>query len=448
MLDTKGLIWKKIAILWYWLEWKSTLQFLLNHKTEPKNITILDKNTEINPPKEIKKITWSNYNRNLDKYDIIFKSAWIPISAELKQYKKKITTQIQFFFDNYEWKIIAITASKWKSTMTSIIYSLLINAWYNAKLVWNIWNPVLDEIDLNWKYDYVVVELSSYMLDTLKKKNFISVLWSIFPEHLDRHWNFKKYSQAKLNILKWSEINIVNYNTIKSFKLEKLYKNIISYWEKWLFGWEWNYFTENWINIFSNKDRILEWNHNLDNISAMIAVGFQLWIDKKIIQKTIKTFEGLPHRMQKIWIFHGIKFIDDAISTTPESTIQALNTFWDQVDTILLWWTDRWYDFAELIKIIKKIWIRNIVLFPESGKRILTTFWSYAKKLNIFETDSMSKAVDFCIKNTKQWKICLLSTASPSYSIWKNFEEKWNLFQKYIKNYNKIWWKQKNRYNN
>lgn len=432
MLDTKGLIWKKIAILWYWLEGKSTLQFFLNHKIEPKNITILDKNSEINPPKEIKKITWSKYNRNLDKYDIIFKSAWIPISTELKLYKKKIITQIQFFFDNYKWKVIAITASKWKSTMTSIIYSLLINAWYNAKLVWNIWNPVLDEVDLDWKYDYVVVELSSYMLDTLKKKNFISVLWSIFPEHLDRHWNFRKYSQAKLNILKWSEINIVNHNTIKSFKLEKLFKNIMSYWEKWLFAWKWNYFTENGLNIFSNKDRILEWNHNLDNICAMITVWFQLWIDKKIIQKTIKIFEGLPHRMQKIWTFHWIQFIDDAISTTPESTIQALNTFWDQVDTILLWWTDRWYDFSELIKTIKKIWIKNIVLFPESGKKILTTFWSYAKNLNILETDSMERAVDFCIKNTKQWKICLLSTASPSYSIRKNFEEKWNLFQKYI----------------
>ena len=353
-------------------------------------------------------------------------------------------TQIQFLFDNYKWTVITITASKWKSTITSLIYSLLINAWYNAKLVWNIWNPVLDEVDLDWKYDYVVVELSSYMLDSLKKKNFMSILWSIFPEHLDRHWNFKKYSQAKLNILKWSEINIINRSTIKDFKLDKIYKNTISYWEKWLFGWRLGQFTENGSDIFSNKDRILEWNHNLDNISAMIAVWFHLWISKKIIQKTIKNFQWLPHRMQKLWIFHWIEFIDDAISTTPESTIQAIKTFWNNIDTILLWWTDRGYDFSELVKIIKKIWIRNIVLFPESWKRILKTFWNHKNKLNIFETNSMERAVDFCIGNTTKWKICLLSTASPSYSIWKNFEEKGTLFQKHIKNYNKSWWKQKN----
>lgn len=447
MLCTKGLIGKQIAILWYWLEWKSTLQFLLNHKINSKNIIVLDKNSNIKTPDNIKTITWINYDKNLDKYDIIFKSAWIPISKEIKPYKKKLITQIQFFFDNYKWKVIAITASKWKSTITSLIYSLLINAWYNSKLVWNIGNPVLDEVDLDWKYDYVVVELSSYMLETLEKKNFISVLWSIFPEHLDRHWNFKKYSQAKLNILKWSEINIINQSTIKDFKLDKIYKNIISYWEKWLFGRKWNYFIENNSNIFSNKERILEWNHNLDNISAMIAAWFQLWINKKIIQKTIKNFEWLPHRMQKTWIFHWIKFIDDAISTTPESTIQAIKTFWKEIDTILLWWTDRWYDFSGLIKIIKKIWIRNIVLFPESWKRILKTFWNHKNKLNIFETDSMERAVDFCIENTMKWKICLLSTASPSYSIWKNFEEKGTLFQQHIKNHKKIAKNNKNTYN-
>lgn len=434
MVDLQSLAWKKIAILWYWVEWKSTLNFLLNNNFPKKDITILDQKELQDIPKWIKKTIWTKYLDNLQNFDIIFKSAWIPISKELKPHKEKIITQIQFFFDNYKGKIIAVTASKWKSTIVSLIYSLLINAWYNTKLVWNIWNPVLDEIDFNTKYDYVVVELSSYMLDTLKKGNFISVLWSIFPEHLDRHWNFKNYTKAKINILKWSEFNIVNQSTIENFKLDESSDNIISYWEKWLFGRKWDYFTENNQNIFSNKDRILEWDHNLDNISAMIAVWTQLWIDNKIMQKTIKSFEWLPHRMQKLWKFHWIEFIDDAISTTPESTIQAIKTFWKEIDTILLWWTDRGYKFSELVKIIKKIWIKNIVLFPESWKRILETFWNHKSKLNIFKTDSMERAVDFCIKNTAKWKICLLSTASPSYSIWKNFEEKWSLFQKYIKN--------------
>lgn len=434
MVDLQSLAWKKIAILWYWVEWKSTLNFLLNNNFPTKDITILDQKDVQDIPKWIKKIIWAKYLDNLENFDIIFKSAWIPISEEIKPHKKKTLTQIQFFFDNYKGKIIAVTASKWKSTIVSLIYSLLINAWYNTKLVWNIWNPVLDEIDFNTKYDYVVVELSSYMLDTLKKKNFISILWNIFPEHLDRHWNFKNYTKAKLNILKWSELNIVNQNTIENFKLDESSDNIISYWEKWLFGRKWSYFTENDSNIFSNKNRILEWDHNLDNISAMIAVWTQLWIDNKIMQKTIKSFEWLPHRMQKLWKFHWIEFIDDAISTTPESTIQAIKTFWNNIDTILLWWTDRWYNFHELTKYIKKIWIKNIVLFPESWKRILEKFWDYKSKLNIFETNSMERAVVFCIKNTAKWKICLLSTASPSYSIWKNFEEKWSLFQKYIKN--------------
>jgi UDP-N-acetylmuramoylalanine--D-glutamate ligase len=99
----------------------------------------------------------------------------------------KVVTQVQFFFDHYKGKVIAITASKGKTTMSSLAYELLKNAGYTVKLVGNIGKPVLDEIDFSVAYDFVVIELSSYMLQTLKKQNFISLLGAIFPEHLDWH---------------------------------------------------------------------------------------------------------------------------------------------------------------------------------------------------------------------------------------------------------------------
>ena len=97
--------------------------------------------------------------------------------------------------------------------MTSIVYTILKNAGFNTKLVGNIWAPVLDEIDFNEEYDYVVCELSSYMLERLNKKNYISVLWNIFPEHMDRHGWFENYAHAKLNNLKWAEYNFVLQKT-------------------------------------------------------------------------------------------------------------------------------------------------------------------------------------------------------------------------------------------
>ena len=142
---------------------------------EEQQITILDKTLN------------ENYLQNLGQYDIIFKSAGIPYFPEIVAAQEKVITQVQFFFDHYKGKVIAITASKGKTTMSSLVYDLLKNAGYAVKLVGNVGTPVLDEIDFETEYDFVVIELSSYMLQTLKKQNYLSLLGAIFPDHLDRH---------------------------------------------------------------------------------------------------------------------------------------------------------------------------------------------------------------------------------------------------------------------
>ena len=223
MLDKNLFAGKKIALLWFWLEGKSTLNFLLHNGFVFEKLTVLDVKDQ--PELEEQGIalrTGEQYLSHLEDFDIIFKSAGVPYSAELKPYQDKVLTQMQFFFDHYKGKVIAITASKWKSTMTSLIYELLKDAGFRVKLVWNIGKPVLDEIDFEEERDYVVCELSSYMLEKLKKQNFISVLWAIFPEHLDWHGGFEHYTQAKLNILKWSEQNFVLARTSQEFQLSEL----------------------------------------------------------------------------------------------------------------------------------------------------------------------------------------------------------------------------------
>ena len=104
-----------------------------------------------------------------------------------------------------------------------------------------------------------------------------------------------------------------------------------------------------------------------------------------------------------------------------------------RVGTIFLGGEDRGYDFEELEGIIIKSGIKNVVLFPESGRRM----FKQKNKLNILSTDSMAEAVKFAYASTKAGEICLLSTASPSYSLWKNFEEKGDQFQAMIRKLSK-----------
>lgn len=419
---------KKIAILGFWREGKSTLKFL--QKINCHNIIIHDKNI-------ISCHYWESksgdlYLEWLEQYDVIFISPGISrYLPEIQKVNEKIITQTQLFFNNYSWKVISLTGTKWKSTTCQIIYKTLKKAWYKTKLVWNIWNPVLDEIDiLNWeKHDYVVYELSSYMLEWLEKNDFISVLLNIYPDHLDWHNWIENYKNAKLNILHGSEYNLVWYT---KWILES-YEN--SFGENWKYKYVNGTFFVSEKEIFSNIKTSLLGEHNKYNVCAVLWVCDIIWISYEVLKNTLKTFNPLPHRLENIWIFNDITFIDDAISTTPESTIAAIKTFWSEIDTIFLWGTDRWYDYWKLVNILKKYSILQIVLFPESGEKIEKLL---DNNFITLKAENMWEAVKFAFKNTKKWKICLLSTAAPSYSLWKNFEEKWELYKKTIIEYENV----------
>ena len=456
MIDFEKFEHKKIAILWYGREGKSTLHFLLKIWVSPKDITILDGaqnieglaenlekiSKEFGMHSDVNFILWEKYLDMLKKFDLIIKTPGISLYHEkIYPYRHKISSQAQIFFDYFQGKILAVSGTKGKSTTSTLICETLKNAGKKVQLIGNIGNPVLDFLDIehpaSQKDEYVVFEVSSYMLEWLKKTNYISVLLNIYSDHIDWHAWFENYKAAKLNILNGSKYTIVRDEIIQNYDFDdndiKEYA-ISVFWHTGKFSYKDGTFFENDTPVFDDKHIVLEGEHNMLNITAVMWVCAIMKIDYSILKDTLMTFKWLPHRMENVWMYGWIRWIDDAISTTPESTIQAIKTFWKKIDTIFLWWTDRGYVFDTLIQTIITYGIRNVVLFPDSGKRIFKVIkWKDNWEIRIFQTDNMQEAVKFAYKYTKMGKICLLSTASPSYSVWKNFEEKGTLFQKHIK---------------
>jgi len=145
-----------------------------------------------------------SYLDNLKKFDLIIKTPGISLyHSKVYPYKHKITSQAQIFFDYYQGKIIAVSGTKGKSTTCTLICEMLKNAKKDVQLIGNIGNPVLDFLDIknpaSQKNEYVAFEVSSYMLEGLKKNNYISVLLNIYSDHIDRHNGFENYKNAAID---------------------------------------------------------------------------------------------------------------------------------------------------------------------------------------------------------------------------------------------------------
>ncbi|MDI6602852.1 MAG: Mur ligase family protein [Patescibacteria group bacterium] len=417
---------KKILILGFGKEGRDNFGFLRKLFSE-KIIGIADQKTispishgrrkcVIGDDRKIKLYLGKNYLKALKNYDVIIKSPGIPFKNLPKTALSKITTQTEIFLENCSGKIVGITGTKGKSTTAALIYKILKEGGFKAHLVGNIGKPVLNLLFSASPEDIYVYELSSYQLYNLKKSPQIAVFLNIYPEHLDYYRNFNEYVKAKANITK--------YQTKKDFLVynsgNKLVREIAK--------------KSRAIKI-PIKGEYYELNKN-----AARVVGKIFKIPKATIEKAIGKFKPLPHRLEYVGTYRGIKFYNDALSTIPETTIAALDSLGDDVETIFLGGFDRGLDFKNLAKKILKNKIKNLILFPITGEKIWKEIFlqvkdDFSKLPRAFLVQNMKDAVKLAYEYTQKGKICLLSSASASFSIFRDYKEKGNLFKKYVKRF-------------
>lgn len=430
---------QSIHIIWYGHEWSTTTQFLLDQWVLPSQITIHDSKIDKELPHWTTARLWANFWEWVDSADILFRTAGIPLQHSIFAWvdSSKITSQAQLFFDYFPWKKIWITWSKWKSTTTCMIHSMLQYAWNNIILVGNIWAWRLTDIDWNDSEVIAVCELSSGQLEWLDLVLDIGVFTNFYPiHHVGRHWSLEKYRDAKLQLIKHSNA-LVLWSQIVQTQHEIMHhaweKSFYEYWLQWDFCFSNGVFlSKNWSILWNDATMQLLWDHNRENACALFAVCKILWIDYTNAQHTINTFVWLPHRLEKVWVVNEITWINDAIATTPQATMAAIDTLWDQLETIFLWGKDEGYDYEELCGVLNaSSSIKNIILFPDTHEVYLKQLDN--KKFFIQVCHTMKEAVQIANEKTTAWKTVVLSCASSSFSLWKwGYRQKWNQFREAV----------------
>lgn len=359
------------------------------------------------------------YLRKQADYDIGVKTAGMPRRLVTMPY----TTATNLFFSELRGtpvRIVGVTGTKGKSTTTTLIGALLRAGGHRIRVLGNIGTPMLDTLRQPLRPDEIIVlELSSHQLDDLRFSPHVAVVLNLFPEHIPYHGTVEAYYAAKENIIafqKPDDVFIYNPRDTQLRQWAKGARGQVLPWQKEL--------------PLARKELPLLGDHNVENVRAAVTVARQFGVSDAAIRRGLKNFRSLPHRLERIGTFRGITFYDDAISTTPESTIAALRAL-PNVGTIFLGGEDRGYDFRALERALRTSGVQNVVLFPNSGKRVLQSH----KGFSVLQTRSMDAAVRFAYRMTPRGKVCLLSTASPSYTLWDNFERKGEAFQRAVRAY-------------
>jgi len=428
---------KKILILGFGKEGQDAFLFL-KKKFPEKEIAIADQNENLKIKKEwrgAKFFLGKDYLKCVNNFDLIIKSPGIsPKIPEIKELyqKNKITTPAKIFLENCKGKIIGITGSKGKGQTTLLIYKILKSANLKARLIGNIGKPYLSYLNSKTEDKIFVFEMSSHQLFKIGVSPRIAVLTKISPAHLDFFESFEQYKEAKEEILKWQKkedfliynakdkiiLEMVKKSKAKKIPVKDPQKEIEKY-------------------HFKKIPEILRF-YSL-NFALALKVAEIFHVEKKVIEKAIENFKGLPHRLEFVGKYKGIYFYDDSASTLSSATEFAIENLKNKISTLILGGSENFVDISSLVKKILKEKIKNLILFPDTGKRIYEEILKRKNKKapNCFFAHSMQEAVKMAFENTEKEKICLLSPAFPSFSLFSSYQERGNLFKKFVRKYGK-----------
>ena len=379
----------------------------------------------------------------LENITLIIISPGVPQSISLveeaKKRKIKIIGEIEFAYNllpdrNY----IAITGTDGKTTTVNLIYNI-ISSYKKARLLGNVGNTFSKEIENIEEDEDVILELSSFQLETIK--NFhphISAILNIAEDHLDRYDDIEDYFNAKKNIYKnqaGSDFFILNYDNIFTNRLYNELKNKKEKFNVLTFSTKNKNATIYYDNeeifyqnkkLFSIKKRKLFGNHNVENILVSVLATLKNNIPIEYIENAVNNFNGIEHRLELAATINNVMYINDSKATSMNAVMSALKSF-DKNIILIMGGRNKNIDFSPLNDIINER-VKKLILTGEAAESLNDMIASDKKIIIKDFTDAFNYASSLAISGD----VVLLSPGCASFDSFKNYEERGKYFKSLV----------------
>lgn len=401
------------------------------------SITICDQNEALDIPGNYEKQLGEHYLADLDRFDLVVRSAGIAPHILLGQnpgLEPKITTAVNEFLAHCPTKnVIGVTGTKGKGTTSTLTARMLEAAGHTVWLGGNIGRSPLEFIDDIAPDDWVVLELSSFQLIDLTHSPHITVCLMVVPEHLNWHADMAEYVAAKSQLfMQQSSTDIAVYfagnDTSKSIASHGAGQKVPYFAEPgaWMNG---NMLTIDGQSVCATDAIKLLGKHNQQNIcAALTAVWHAGMHDLEAARTVISSFSGLEHRLEFVREVDGVKYYDDSFGTTPETAIVAIEAF-AVPKIVILGGSDKGASYDDLATTVASGNVRHAVLIGDQAERIREALNRVGFTAYSTGATTMSAIIDQAKAAAQPGDIVLLSTGCASFGLFKDYKDRGNQFK-------------------
>lgn len=365
-----------------------------------------------------------------------------PVIAALREKGIEVISEIEFAGRHAGAKMYCITGSNGKTTTTLLLHHILKGAGIDVGLAGNVGNSLAAQVAENRHRAYVV-ELSSFQLDGMFRfRCDTAILTNITPDHLDRYdYKFENYANAKfriLNNMRPEDLFIYGYDcdVVRERVAEgKIVPKAAGF----------TYSEDSRLNAYmegnvvvatlgertfriNKQDITIQGRHNVYNAMAAILAALKAGVSDEDLRKGLTTFPQVEHRLETVAVVNGVTYINDSKATNVDSAWYAL----DSMQAPVVWiagGTDKGNDYSALFDLVRKK-VKLLICMGVDNKKLIDAF---SPMCEVVDTHSLDETMAVAARRAEKGDVVLLSPCCASFDLFKNYENRGELFKEKVK---------------
>jgi len=354
----------------------------------------------------------------LDGIDTVYASPGVPWDSELLNQARArgipVSSEIDLFLRLCKGTVVGITGTNGKTTTTALAGDVLAAGERPVIVGGNIGDTVLDRVDEITPQHWVVLELSSFQLESVARPQLhVGVVLNVTPDHLDRHGTLERYADLKARAIEHADFALLNSR-------DRLVTNMASR-------------AHGKVVWFDQHEPVppmpLPGKHNLENALAAAAIGRVAGLDDGTINQAIAAFKGVEHRLELVGEWGGVRWYNDSKATNPDAGRVALTAFPGTPLILIAGGYGGGFQLREWVA-DALAHTQEVILIGASAEELSRELKPHPR---VVRAASLEEAVALAADFARPGSVVLLSPAYKSFDMFKDFEDRGNQFKALVR---------------